>query len=85
MFGSAQPDTPFPPRRDALGEPESTGDRVRQQLRVAQRGQLNPADAVRVAGGGRLRGAPDDAGLADPARPDKRNQSRIAQQSVDLA
>src|SRR6195256_398152 len=24
MFGSAQPDTPFPPRKDAIGEPEST-------------------------------------------------------------
>jgi putative methionine-R-sulfoxide reductase with GAF domain len=24
MFGSAQPDTPFPPRKDAVGEPEST-------------------------------------------------------------
>jgi hypothetical protein len=58
---------------------------VRQQRGVAQRGQLNQAGPVRVPGGRRGGGAQDDAGLADPAGADKRDEARIAQQSVDLA
>jgi hypothetical protein len=67
-----------------VGQPEPAGDRVRHQLGVALRGQLDQAGPVRVPGSGRLGGAQGDAGLADPAGPNQRYQPRVANEFVDL-
>ena len=52
-----------------LGQAELLGDGVRQQLRIAQPGQRDQADAVRVSGRGRVGGARATRVLPTPPGP----------------